>query len=73
MVDYSTDYQRRFKTDINPYVSQKSWKPCLCNNDQVGFKSNTNNARRSFGPTTRRVQIDDKLDRTFPDEDKSKK
>lgn len=67
------DSQRRFKTDINPHVSQKSWKPCLCNNDQVGFKSNTNNhARRSFVPTTRKVQIDDKLDRTFRDEDKSK-
>ncbi|KAG4070802.1 hypothetical protein HA402_011028 [Bradysia odoriphaga] len=61
--------------DINPYVAQKSWKPCLCNNDPVGFKGNTNNVanRRSFVPTTKRVQIDDKLDRTFRDEDQSKK
>lgn len=69
---FHTDYQRRFKTDVNPNVSQKSWKPCLCN-DQAGFRSNTNNVRRSFVPTTKRVQIDDKLDRTFRDEDQSKK
>lgn len=77
VIDAFTDYQRRFKPDPNPYVAQKSWKPCLCNNDPAGFKGNTNDVgpvgRRSFVPTTKRVQIDDKLDRTFRDEDKSKK
>ncbi|KAJ6646957.1 hypothetical protein Bhyg_02174 [Pseudolycoriella hygida] len=65
------EHQRRFKPDVNPHVSQKSWKPCRCNDDQVGFRSNQDvNLRRPFVPVTRKVQIDDKLDRTFRDEDK---